>query len=168
MGEPREGSHYPLMKLGGAFSPTNMERQILTKEKGTPLREINPSQVYRAKVIIDLREADAFSTGHIAGAINLHQDLLEQRITEVVEDTSTRLLVYCAIGKEAPLRAVQLVDLGYQDVSFLKGGLNSWLEAGGTLELQQAKSSQPRPWWLSLIDEHLGSRHALKKARNSS
>jgi rhodanese-related sulfurtransferase len=126
-----------------------MEHRVFTDQGPKQIKEISPSQVYRAKVIIDVRQANAFSTGRIAGAINLRADLLEQRIAEVVEDFSTPLLVYCSIGKESPSSAEKLVNLGYRDVSLLKGGLYSWLEAGGTLELRDkpAKSSQQRAWW---------------------
>jgi rhodanese-related sulfurtransferase len=146
-----------------------MENRVFTDQERKQIKEINPSQVYRAKVIIDVRQANAFSTGRIAGAINLRADLLEQKIAEVVKDLSTPILVYCSIGKESPSSAEALVNLGYQDVSLLKGGLHSWLEAGGTVELRDkpAKSSQERAWWSSLWHGLFASGHTFKKGEKT-
>jgi rhodanese-related sulfurtransferase len=146
-----------------------MENRVFTDQARKQIKEISPSEVYRAKVIIDVRQAAAFSTGRIAGAINLHADLLERRIAEVVKDLSTPILVYCSIGKESPSSAEKLVNLGYQDVSLLKGGLYSWLEAGGTLELRgkPTKSSQQRAWWRTLWHGLLASAHTYKKGEKT-
>jgi rhodanese-related sulfurtransferase len=100
-----------------------MANPVFTNQRRKRLAEIAPAQVYRAKVIVDVRDAAAFSTSHIAGAINLRRDLLEHKIAEVVEDSSTPILVYCSIGKEAPSCAEKLVNLGYQDVSLLKSAM---------------------------------------------
>jgi rhodanese-related sulfurtransferase len=99
--------------------------------------EITPRQLARLKplpVIIDIREERPFLSGHIAGAEHVSRDELELKITRIAPELTTPLMVYCAIGNEAPLAAAKLARMGYHHVSSLKGGLQSWLEAGGMVE----------------------------------
>ena len=105
--------------------------------------EITPRQLARTKplpVIIDIREERQFWSGHIAGAEHITRDELEMKVARIAPELTTPLLVYCAIGSEAPLAAKQLARMGYRNVSSLKGGLQSWLEAGGMVECPKGSS----------------------------
>ena len=46
---------------------------------------------------------------------------------------SKRLVVYCAKGPRSALAAWCLKQMGFDDVCYLKGGLNAWLDAGGEI-----------------------------------
>jgi rhodanese-related sulfurtransferase len=105
--------------------------------------EITPRQLPRTKpfpVIIDIREERQFWSGHIAGAEHITRDELPLKVARIAPELTTPLLVYCAIGSEAPLAAKKLVRMGYRNVSSLKGGLQSWLEAGGMVECLEGGS----------------------------
>jgi rhodanese-related sulfurtransferase len=106
----------------------------------TRAQEITPHQLWRVKplpVIIDIRKEEEFSLGHIEGAKHIAQDDLQEKVWNIVPDTSTSIVVYCASGNRGPLAADDLRTMGYTRTSFLKGGLRSWLESGGVLECDE-------------------------------
>jgi rhodanese-related sulfurtransferase len=99
--------------------------------------EMTPRQLARVKplpLIIDIREEKEFLSGHIAGAEHISRGELELKVTQIASELTTPILVYCAVGNQAPLAAEKLGRMGYRNVSSLKGGLQSWLEAGGMVE----------------------------------
>jgi rhodanese-related sulfurtransferase len=105
--------------------------------------EITPRRLARTKplpIIIDIREERQFLRGHIAGAEHITRDELELNVTRIAAELTTPILVYCAVGNEAPLAAEKLVRMGYLNVSSLKGGLQGWLEAGGMVECSESDS----------------------------
>jgi rhodanese-related sulfurtransferase len=105
--------------------------------------EMTPRQLARTKplpVIIDIREQEQFLSGHIAGAEHITRGELELKVTRLAPELTTPILVYCAVGNQAPLAAEKLARMGYRDVSSLTGGLQSWLEAGGMVECPEGGS----------------------------
>ncbi len=85
-----------------------------------------------AAVLLDVREADEFHAGHIAGAINIPRGLLEFKLSADPELCSRDLniLLYCKTGGRAALAACALQAMGYRQVQSLAGGLDAWLAAG--------------------------------------
>jgi phage shock protein E len=101
------------------------------------IREISLRELAKFKelpVIVDVREETEFSRGHIKGAKNARQASLEETVSEIAPDRSSPILVYCAAGNRGALAADSLQKMGYLNVFSLKGGLSSWLEAGGLVE----------------------------------
>lgn len=91
-----------------------------------------------------------FAEGHIAGAKPLSRGVLEQEIDELIPDFSTPLVVYCSRGERGTLAAEGLRRMGYRNVRSLKGGLQNWLESGGTVEKTSKQLQDPRRergWW---------------------
>jgi phage shock protein E len=110
----------------------------LADQARSRIEEISAPELSRGKawpVIIDVRESDEYAEGHIAGATHLSRGVLEQKIGDFVPDFSTPVVVYCDRGKRAALVAENLIKMGYQNVRSLQGGLQSWLESGGELEI---------------------------------
>ncbi len=60
-------------------------------------------------------------------------DQLDARADELPADKSTPIAVYCLTGRMSALAAVTLSDLGYTDVTELKGGMEAWQENGRDL-----------------------------------
>ena len=97
--------------------------------------------------MLDIREPYMRPEGSIEGMENVEvpRGLLEFEITEKIEDKNALVIVYCRSGKGAALSAKMLKeDMHYTNVYYLKGGLDSWLEAGGSVfnhlgELKLAK-----------------------------
>ncbi len=81
-------------------------------------------------VILDVRKADEFAEGHIAGAI-----LIDQSQSDFVEQAQAKLpkektvAIYCRSGRRSASAAGKLAAEGYKCVN-LKGGILAWKEAG--------------------------------------
>ena len=73
-------------------------------------------------VVIDVREADEYNTGHIENAINIPVG----SISSVDYDKETVIIVYCASGMRSANAAKALIDAGYTNVYNLDGGLINW------------------------------------------
>jgi glyoxylase-like metal-dependent hydrolase (beta-lactamase superfamily II)/rhodanese-related sulfurtransferase len=84
----------------------------------------------RDLVILDLRERDAFESGHVPGALHLPRGQLELRVNADLPDPTVRILTCCEFGKISTLAAATLRELGYQRVTALDGGVKAWREAG--------------------------------------
>jgi rhodanese-related sulfurtransferase len=81
-------------------------------------------------ILLDVREKDAFDTGHIPGAQHLPRGQLELRVNKDLPDPTRRILVACEFGRISTLAAATLRELGYTRVAALDGGMQAWREAG--------------------------------------
>ena len=81
-------------------------------------------------VILDVRKADEFAEGHIAGAILIDQsqsDFVAQAQAKLPKEKT--IAVYCRSGRRSASAAGKLAAEGYKCVN-LKGGILAWKEAG--------------------------------------
>ncbi len=76
-------------------------------------------------VVVDVREADERFLGVIAGAVHVPRGQLELRIEALVPERSTPIVVYCASGTRSKLACASLAQLGYANVSSLRGGFTA-------------------------------------------
>ena len=88
----------------------------------------------RDAVVIDVRDAAEYGTGHIAGARNIPQAQLESRLKELEKAKSKPLIVACATGNRSRAASALLQKQGYAEVYSLQGGLAAWKQAGMPLE----------------------------------
>ncbi|MDM7943046.1 MAG: rhodanese-like domain-containing protein [Hydrogenophaga sp.] len=84
-----------------------------------------------ADVIIDVREADEYASGHIAGAINLPRGLLEFKLSgnPALEPRDLNVVLYCKTSGRAALAAASMQSMGYLNVVSIAGGMDAWLAA---------------------------------------
>jgi molybdopterin/thiamine biosynthesis adenylyltransferase/rhodanese-related sulfurtransferase len=101
----------------------------------TPVREVNAADAvtlarngYR---VIDVREQSEWDAGHVAGATLLPIREVPQRITEIVPDRDTPLLLHCASGARSGRTATWLAEAGYTNVVNMKDLVSRWKDAGG-------------------------------------
>lgn len=81
-------------------------------------------------IVLDVRERDAYSSGHIPGARLLPRGQLELRVNEELPDPTLRILTVCEFGRVSTLAAATLRTLGFQRAIALDGGMKAWREAG--------------------------------------
>ena len=81
----------------------------------------------KGAMVIDVRTADEYNTGHIKGAINLPLDI----INTITYDKEENLIIYCASGKRSLEAVNTLVNMGYTHLYNLDGGMLNW---GGDTE----------------------------------
>lgn len=76
-------------------------------------------------IILDVRTAQEFASGHIPGAMLLpNEDIGTEEIAQL-PDKSHLILVYCRSGNRSKQAADKLVRLGYTNIVEF-GGINSW------------------------------------------
>jgi rhodanese-related sulfurtransferase len=80
-------------------------------------------------VILDVRERDAYSAGHVPGARLLPRGQLELRVNDELPDPTLRILTACEFGRISTLAAATLRQLGFQRAVALDGGMKAWREA---------------------------------------
>ena len=100
-----------------------------------------PDVLRSAEVIIDVREADEYAAGHLAGAINVPRGLLEFKLssTPELERRDMNVLLYCKTSGRAALAACALQSMGYLNVQSIAGGFDAWVAAGKSV----AQPEQP-------------------------
>lgn len=86
-------------------------------------------------IMIDVRDASDFATGSLPGAINIPLETLsnENWQDERVSDFSRAIVTTCAQGPMGTIAGKTLEDKGFSNVIVLKGGLQTWQNAGFSL-----------------------------------
>lgn len=92
-------------------------------------------------LLVDLREPNERAEhGVIARSVHAPRGMLEfyadptSAYFHPAFDPARRTILYCASGGRAALAAETLTRLGYTHVTYLKGGLHAWIEAGYGVE----------------------------------
>jgi adenylyltransferase/sulfurtransferase len=112
-------------------------RQVKSEVREATVEEAE-ALAARGAAVVDVREADEWEKGHLPEAIFIPRGFLELRIEEKVPDKSRPVVVYCAGGTRSALGARALQELGYTDVTSLRGGFTSWREEGGPVVVPRA------------------------------
>ena len=83
-------------------------------------------------VAIDFRPTEEYrgNVGHLAGALSVPLDSIEQRLPELVPYTNSTVLVYGGTVDEAQRGARLLVIAGFRNVVLINGGIDRWIELG--------------------------------------
>lgn len=91
--------------------------------------DLTPSQltqrVNAGAQLIDLRRADDFREGHIAGARNIHIEDFANHI-EQLGDKSSDIVLYCYSGGFSNRALGMLKKAGFTNAAHLSAGINAW------------------------------------------
>ena len=87
------------------------------------IRNIVPTSISRNAIIIDVRQYEQFSRGHIPMAVNLPLDKI--RSGQVTFPKSSTLIVYCDTGGSSIQAARLLADMGYNVINCI-GGIKNY------------------------------------------
>jgi molybdopterin/thiamine biosynthesis adenylyltransferase/rhodanese-related sulfurtransferase len=128
------------------MSPSGAE---LLREIKSRIDEIDPSAVHEqmnnGATIVDVRETEEFSQGHIPGAKHVPRGYLESRIEGAVPDRGSHVVLYCASGNRSAYAARTLVeDLGYENVESMTGGITLWKDRGYEVEVPRTLTPEQR------------------------
>ncbi len=128
------------------MSPSGAEvlRQIKSR-----IEEVDPSdvreQVRNGAVVVDVREAEEWSSGHIPGAKHVPKSYLESRIEGAAPDRSQHVVLYCQSGNRSAWAARTLIeDLGYENVESMTGGITLWKDRGYDVEVPRSLTAEQR------------------------
>ena len=85
---------------------------------------------YPNLVIIDIRLAGLYDSGHLENAINIPAQELESNINQLLQYNETEIIVYCQFGATSPAAAETLESHGFTKVYTIIGGFDAWESAG--------------------------------------
>lgn len=129
------------------MSPSGAE---YIKQVKAQINETDPSAVSEVLgadgvVIVDVREQDEWSAGHIPGAKFVTRGHLESRIEGAAPNRSDRVILYCASGNRSALAAKTLrEELGYEHVESMTGGFTLWKDRGYAVETPRTFTPEQR------------------------
>jgi rhodanese-related sulfurtransferase len=81
-------------------------------------------------LVIDVREAQEWSTGHIPNSRHVVLAQLEKRMGEFEKFKSRPVIVSCQSGNRSTTACRTLKKNGFEKVFNLAGGMGAWKEAG--------------------------------------
>jgi molybdopterin/thiamine biosynthesis adenylyltransferase len=94
--------------------------------------------------LIDVREPHEWAEAHLEGATHVPQGELLERIDEVAPDRSDRIVLYCRTDNRSSRAAAALEDLGYENVSVMRGGIVGWQESGLPVVAPEGMTAEQR------------------------
>lgn len=74
-------------------------------------------------MLLDCRAVADYQSGHLEGALHVHEDLVKSLMAK--EDKSTALVLYCYKGYSSAHLGDHLVSAGYETVYSVEGGYDS-------------------------------------------
>ncbi len=128
------------------MTPSGAEvlRQIKSRIPETDPADVR-EQLGNGAVVIDVREAEEWSTGHIPGARHVPKSFLESRIEGSAPDRDQHVILYCQSGNRSAWAARTLIDdLGYSNVESMTGGITLWKDRGYDVEQPRTLSAEQR------------------------
>jgi hydroxyacylglutathione hydrolase len=84
----------------------------------------------QAPVVLDVRSAPEYKSGHIKGAVHSPLPGLLKSAAAAIEQKTDTLLLVCEHGPRAQVGAMYLKFRGYKAVELLDGHMSSWRSSG--------------------------------------
>jgi rhodanese-related sulfurtransferase len=78
-------------------------------------------------LVVDVREDDEYTGGHVGGAVNIPLGTVPDRVGELPADAP--VLVICQVGGRSA-RAVEFLRARGVDATNVGGGTKAWIESG--------------------------------------
>ncbi len=87
-----------------------------------------------APTIVDVRTPAEFAAEHLAGAVNIPLDLVQQHADEIGRAATGEVLLVCRTDNRATQAANLLAPTLGERTYVLTGGMSGWAEKGGPVE----------------------------------
>ncbi len=124
--------------------PVEANGRLTVDQLATALDRAAPSD---APLVIDVRQANEYESGHVPGSIHITAGSLPDRLAELPRDRP--IATICAAGLRASVAASILRSAGFGDVSWVASGVPAWRAAGhptvrGSLPTRSARGAADR------------------------
>ena len=85
-----------------------------TRVQEIPVQDADTA-IQDADLLLDVREADEYASGHLSGAVHIPRGLLEFKMSgnPALQARDLKIVLYCKTSGRAALSAVALRDMGY-------------------------------------------------------
>lgn len=102
------------------------------QRRGARVSQIQATQMMNQgkTLVLDVRSAEEFATGHLPKAKNIPLPELAQRIAELEKSRNHVVITVCKSGVRSASAASVLSKAGFAQVFSLEGGTDSWREQG--------------------------------------
>ncbi len=80
-------------------------------------------------IVLDVRDAAEFASGHIVDAKHIPLDKLAERLNTLKKYQDKPILVNCQHGARSAKACDILRKADYKQVNYLQGGMSAWIEA---------------------------------------
>ena len=112
--------------------------KTLLKKAKDEIRAVKVEDIdLETMVLIDVRESDEFASGTIPAenVFTIPRGKLEFAVNDKLADLSDHQVVcYCLKGARGLLGAKTLKDLGFSNIAYLDGGIESWVRSGRSIK----------------------------------
>jgi rhodanese-related sulfurtransferase len=89
---------------------------ILYRHSGQIPRKAAVKYLKNGALVIDVRDAAEFESGHLSQAINMPLEEVEARVLDSVKDKKKVLLLHCKTGIRSRIAKQRLAGMGYVNV----------------------------------------------------
>ncbi len=113
--------------LTGCAGAAAIDAPAATSQLISPVEYVADFDDPASHLLIDVRTAEEFASGHIEGALNIPVEQMSGRLDEIPGEAP--IVVYCRSGNRSASAARILTEAGYAPVYDL-GGIRDWLDAG--------------------------------------
>ena len=80
-------------------------------------------------MIIDVREVNEYSDGHIINSVHIPLSSLKTRMSEIEKHKANKVIVACRSGHRSANACANLKKAGFEHVFNLSGGVMAWQNA---------------------------------------
>ena len=77
-------------------------------------------------IVVDLRDANVYKEGHIAGSINIPFNIIDQKKSKLESYKPRPIILVCALGQQSTQVLHKLRKQGVTDLYVLGGGIGAW------------------------------------------
>ncbi|MEY4588235.1 MAG: hypothetical protein RL497_311 [Pseudomonadota bacterium] len=117
--------NWPFIAAMVALIAAYFALNTLASGKSISVHELTQSVNQGEALVLDIREANDFKSGHITGAMNIPFSAVVTRISELEKYRSKRIILVDKLGQHTADVAKQLKTQGF-DVVRLGGGMSEW------------------------------------------
>lgn len=99
-----------------------------SRRAGTPVTPQQATNLVNREegVIVDVRDADEYREGHIAGSLNIPAAQIADRLSELDAYRDKPLIITCKGGPSASAAGKALKAKGFTNLKRLQGGMQGW------------------------------------------
>ena len=123
----------PSGQAGGTAAGTASEA-TRPGQASTDVADLKAKLEVGGAVLIDVRTADEYASGHIPGARSIPLDQLDAHLTELNTYKDQDLYLVCEKGGRSLAATQQLASAGFTRPINVEGGTSAWRRAGYPVE----------------------------------
>lgn len=111
-----------------AVETNESEIKIVSAMKANALIEQNSDNP--KFVIVDVRTNEEYKSGHISNSINIDYESsdFKDKLSTLAKDKT--YITYCRSGRRSTAASEIMLDMGYEYIYMIAGGIDAWDKAG--------------------------------------